>query len=225
MKEYMIDVDVLLAQIRAALERGDPKSATELLEALRPADQAGVFDDLNPAEQDFLIPTLNIEDSADILEELEEEDAAEIAKRIKASKLASILDHMEPDEAADLLGDIAPAKAIRVLDVMQEAEEVKPLLKHSDETAGGLMTSASVVLKTGMSVKSAISRLQKLSPEDEDIYYLFVTDREDKLVGVVNLRSLVTHSEDEKIKEIMDRDVISVRADADQEEAANLMKR
>ena len=56
MKEYMIDVDILLGQIRAALERGDPKSAAELLEALRPADQAGVFDDLEPAEQDFLIP-------------------------------------------------------------------------------------------------------------------------------------------------------------------------
>jgi len=46
MKEYMIDVNILLGQIRAALERGDPKSAAELLEALRPADQAVVFDDL-----------------------------------------------------------------------------------------------------------------------------------------------------------------------------------
>ena len=225
MKEYMIDVDILLGQIRAALERGDPKSAAELLEALRPADQAGVFDDLEPAEQDFLIPTLNVEDSADILEELEEEDAAEVAERLKADKLASILDHMEPDEAADLLGDIGPEKASRVLDVMREADEVKPLLKHHDETAGGLMTSASIVLKTGMSAKTAISSLQKLSPDDEDIYYLFVTDKRDKLVGVVNLRALVTHPDTAKIQNIMDTEVLSVQADADQEEAANLMKR
>jgi len=225
MKEYLIDVDILLGQVRAALERGDPKSAAELLEALRPADQAGVFDDLKPSEQDFLLPTLNVEDSADILEELEEEDAAEVAERLKADKLASILDHMEPDEAADLLGDIEPEKANRVLDVMQEADEVKPLLKHHDETAGGLMTSASIVLKTGMSVKAAISNLQKLSPDDEDIYYLFVTDKQDKLVGVVNLRALVTHPDTTKIKDIMNPEVLSVRADADQEEAANLMKR
>jgi len=221
----MIDVDILLGQVRAALERGDPKSAAELLEALRPADQAGVFDDLKPSEQDFLLPKLNVEDSADILEELEEEDAAEVAERLKADKLASILDHMEPDEAADLLGDIEPEKANRVLDVMQEADEVKPLLKHRDETAGGLMTSASIVLKTGMSVKAAISNLQKLSPDDEDIYYLFVTNKQDKLVGVVNLRALVTHPDTTKIKDIMNPEVLSVRADADQEEAANLMKR
>ncbi len=196
------------------MERGDPKSAAELLEALRPADQAGVFDDLEPAEQDFLIPTLNIEDSADIFEELEEEDAAEVAKRLKADKLASILDHMEPDEAADLLGDIGLEKASRVLDVMQEADEVKPLLRHHDETAGGLMTSASIVLKTGMSAKTAISSLQKLSPDDEDIYYLFVTDKQDKLVGVVNLRALVTHPDTAKIKNIMSGEVMCILKNA-----------
>jgi len=225
MKEYVIDVDVLLGQVRAALERGDPKSATELLEALRPADQAGVFDDLEPAEQDYLLPNMNVEDSADILEEMEEDDAAEIASRIEAGTLAPILDAMEPDEAADLLGDIAPAKADRVLKRMQDAEDVKPLLEHSDETAGGLMNAVSIALTEGMSAKSAISRLRKLSPEDEDIYYLFVTDRKNRLVGVVNLRSLVTHPGDAKIRDIMDQEVISVQADADQEEAANLMKR
>jgi magnesium transporter len=225
MKQYVINVDILLGQVRAALDRGDPKSATELLEALRPADQAGVFDDLEPSEQDYLIPSLNIEDAADIFEELKEDDAAEVADRMKADKLARILDHMEPDEAADLLGDIEPEKARRALRAMQEAEEVKPLLKHSDKTAGGLMTSASVVLTEGMSAKTAIARLRKLTPDDEDIYYLFVTDRGGRLVGVVNLRSLVTVPGTEKIGNIMDTDVISVQADADQEKAANLMKR
>ena len=225
MKEYVINVDILLGQVRAALERGDPRSAAALIEALRPADQAGVFDDLNPEEQDELLPRLKSEDSADILEELEDEDAAELAGRMRADELAEILDKMEPDEAADLLGDIKPEKATRVLDAMQDANEVKPLLKHHDETAGGLMTSAAIVLKTGMSTKTAISYLRKLTPDEEDIYYLFVTDRENKLKGVVNLRSLVTNSPTAKIADIMHEDVVSVRVDADQEEAANLMKR
>jgi len=225
MKEYVIDVDILLGQVKAALERGDPKSAAGLLEALRPADQAGVFDDLFPEEQDAIIPTLNVEDSADILEELEEEDAAEVAARLHPADLAEILDHMEPDEAADLLGDIAPEKAARVLNAMEEAEEVKPLLAHQDETAGGLMTSASIVLQTSMTTSDALAHLQELSPDDEDIYYLFVTDTGGRLVGVVNLRTLVTHPKTAKIADIMDSEVVFVRADADQEEAANLMKR
>jgi magnesium transporter len=225
MRVYEIDVDRLLEQVRELLERGDPKSAAILLESLKPADQAGVFDDLKPEEQDALLPKLNPEDSADILEELEEDDAAEVADRLRAEKLASILDHMEPDEAADLLGDIEPEKASKALNAMTDSTEVEPLLQHLDDTAGGLMTSASIVLKSGMTVKTAISHLRKLSPDDEDIYYLFVTDRRDQLVGVVNLRMLVTHPANAKIADVMDTDVISVEADADQEEAALLMKR
>lgn len=225
MKEYVIDVDILLSQVRAALERGDTQGAATLIEALRPADQAGIFDDLKPEEQDALLPNLKAEDSADILEELEDEDAAELVSRFKADELAEILDKMEPDEAADLLGDLQPDKANRILNKMQEADEVKTLMKHEDETAGGLMTSASIVLKTGMSVKTAISYLRKLTPDEEEIYYLFVTDRQNKLKGVVNLRSLVTNPPSTKIVEIMDEDVLSVRVNADQEEAANLMKR
>jgi len=225
MTVYEIDVDTLLTQVRDLLEHGDPKSAAILLEGLRPADQAGVFDDLNPEEQDAILPKLNPEDSADILEELEEEDAVVVADRLRADKLATIMDHMEPDEAADLLGDIAPEKATRVLNAMQDSTEVAPLLKHQDQTAGGLMTSASIVLKAGMTVKTAISYLRKLTPDDEDIYYLFVTEHRDKLVGVVNLRALVTQPATAKIADIMNTEVLSVQADADQEEAAKLMKR
>lgn len=225
MKVYEIDVETLLKQVRELLERGDPKSAAILLESLKPADQAGVFDDLDPDEQDVLLPKLNPEDSADILEELEEEDAAEVADRLKMDRLATILDHMEPDEAADLLGDIEPEKASIMLNAMQDSTEVEPLLKHLDDTAGGLMTSASIVLKSGMTVKTAISHLRELSPDDEDIYYLFVADRKDQLVGVVNLRTLVTQPANAKIEDVMDRDVVSVQADADQEEAALVMKR
>lgn len=225
MREYVIDVDVLLSEVRALLERGDPRSAAALLEALRPADQAVVFEDLKPEEQDAIIPNLNEEVSADILEELEEDDAAEVAERMKADKLASILDKMEPDEAADLLGDIEPEKADRALLAMEEAEDVKPLLKHQDETAGGLMTSVGIVLKTDMTARDAINYLRELTPDDEDIYYLFVTDNTNRLKGVVNLRNLVTHPETAIIADILDPDIISVLVSADQEDAANLMQR
>ncbi len=225
MQVYEIEVDKLIKQVRDLLEHGDPKSAAILLESLRPADQAGVFDDLEPEEQDAILPKLNPEDSADILEELEDEEAAEVAERLRADNLASILDHMEPDEAADLLGDIKPEKASLALNAMQDSTDVEPLLRHEDKSAGGLMTSASIILKSNMTVKTAITYLRKLSPDDEDIYYLFVTDRQNRLAGVVNLRMLVTQPANAKIADIMKKDVLSVLAEEDQEEAAIMMKR
>lgn len=207
------------------MERGDLKSAVGLLEALKPADQANVFDDLQPDEQDKLLPKLNPEDSADILEEMSNEEAAEVAERLHTKNLANILDHMEPDEAADLLGDIEPGIATQAIQNMKEADEVIPLLEHNDDSAGGLMTAADVILRKEMTVNEAIQHLRQESPDAEQIYYLFVVDEKGVLVGVVNLRNLVVAPKDALIGSIMERDVISVPADTDQEEAVRIVKR
>jgi len=220
-----VDIDAILGQVRTALDEGNWDLAVRLVEALRPPDQADVFGELPPAKQDQLLPRLDLEDSADILEELEEEEAAEVAVRLEAEELARILDEMEPDEAADLLGDIPPERAVEALAAMGEAEEVRPLLAHADETAGGLMTSAELTLHKDITAEEAITHLRTLAPESETVYYLFVVDEEVRLVGVVSLRQLVVASPSTPIAEIMDRDVIHVHADADQEEAARLMAR
>ena len=221
----IVDVDIILEQVREALAEEDWNQAVALVEALRPPDQAELFGDLPPTEQDQLLPRLDLEDSADILEELEEEEAAEVAARLTAGELARILDEMEPDEAADLLGDIAPEQAAEVLAVMEEPEEVRPLLVHADESAGGLMTSANITLHREMTAQQAIAHLRVLSPESEAVYYLFVVDQDVRLVGVVSLLQLVVVPSETRIEDIMDPDVIHVQADADQEEAAHLMSR
>ncbi|RLC76929.1 MAG: magnesium transporter [Chloroflexi bacterium] len=218
-------IDDTLEQVQKALSQGNWNRAVALVETLRPPDQADLFGELPPTEQDQLLPRLDLEDSADILEELEEEEAAEIATRLKAEELAHILDEMEPDEAADLLGDIAPEKAVQALAAMEESEQVRPLLVHADESAGGLMTSVKIMLHKEMTAEGAIAYLRATAPESEDVYYLFVVDQDVRIVGVVSLRQLVVVPPWTRVTDIMDPSVISVRADADQEKAARLMAR
>ncbi|MBC7225844.1 MAG: magnesium transporter [Thermoflexales bacterium] len=220
-----VDIDLILNQVRAALAAGEWDRAVALIESLRPPDQADLFSELPPEEQDALLPRLDVEDSADILEELEDREAAELAARLDAETLAQILDEMEPDEAADLLGDIPPAQAIQALSAMEEADEVEPLLAHPDETAGGLMTPPTVTLRQDMTTEEAIAHLRALAPDSETVYYLFVVDQENHLVGVVSLRQLIVAPPTTRIRDIMDPEVIHIHAGADQEEAARLMSR
>jgi len=220
-----VDTDAILENVNRALSAGDWDRAVNLIEALRPPDQAEVFSDLPAPDQDELLPRLDLGDSADILEELEEKEAADIASRLEPSELAPILDEMEPDEAADLLGDISPSRAARLLEVMEEPEDVRPLLRHADTTAGGLMTSAKVTLHEGLTVEEALKHLRVVAPSSEDVYYLFVVDADVRLVGVVSLRQLIIASPSALVQDIMDPDVISVPPAADQEEAARLMAR
>ena len=220
-----LDVDAVLEQILDALSEGDWDKATTLLESLRRSDQAEIFSDLPPEQQQEILPLLSPENSADILEEMEDEDVMDIANRMETQRLVEIVDEMEPDEAADLLGDIPLAQAEQVLLQIDESEDIRYLLEHPDETAGGVMTAMDVHIQQDMTVDEAIWHLRHLSPDSEEIYYLFVEDNTGHLVGVVSLRQLVIAKPGTLIREIMDPEPISVLVGADQEEAARLMQR
>jgi magnesium transporter len=214
-----------LAHLQNLLEASDLDGAIALIEALRPPDQADVFGELPVPQQQELLPQIDVEDAADILEKMEESEAAELANGLDVSTLAPILDEMQPDEAADLLGDLLPDRVDAALASMSEPEDVQPLLLHADETAGGLMTSEFLALRRRMTADQAVGAIRAWSPAVETAYYLFVVDREEVLCGVVSLRQLIVARSSTSLSDIMNHDVISVRADADQEECARLMSR
>jgi magnesium transporter len=220
-----LNIDIILEQIRKALSEGDWDQVTSLLESLRRSDQAEIFSDLPPEQQQEILPLLNPENSADILEDLEDEEVLDIANRMETDRLVEIVDEMEPDEAADLLGDISAEQAEKVLQQIDESEDIRYLLEHPDETAGGVMTALDVHIQQDMTVEEAIDHLRQLSPDSEEIYYLFVEDKVGHLVGVVSLRQLVVAKPGTLIRNIMDPNPIYILVGADQEEAARLMQR
>ncbi len=219
------DIDSILKLVETALEQGDLEKAIAHLSGLKSPDQADIFEELDENEQQAILQRLTPEESADILEEMEDEEAAELADALPLDELASIIDEMEPDEAADLLGDVPPEKARSLLARLEDAAEIRPLLIHPDDSAGGLMTSEFLVLLEEMTCAEALQTIRQWEPEQEDISYFFVVDEARRLRGVVSLLKLVSCDPDTPVREAMDPDVISIRAGADQEEAARLMSR
>jgi magnesium transporter len=142
-----VNIDNLLDQIKAALEQNDLATAIQMLESLRAPDQADVFNELDDEDKIALLPALSPSTSADILEDLSEEEAAELVSALPLNKAMRIVEEMEPDEVADLLGDIQADQARSILAGLENPEEVRPLLMHPDESAGGLMTSEFLALR------------------------------------------------------------------------------
>jgi magnesium transporter len=221
----METVDQILEQIREALERNDLAQAAQIIEGYRPADQAEVFAELEDEEQVALLPRLAPEASADILEELDNEQAAQLIDSLPRDTVARIVGEMEPDEAADVLGELSPSKVEALLSALEDPEEVRPLLIHPGESAGGLMTSDYMALRRRMTAQEAIDALRRWHPDSEAVYYLYVIDRDAHLCGVLNLRQLVVAKPNTLVMDIMSPDVISVRNDVDQEEVARVMGR
>lgn len=227
MKERAVVLDALIERVRSLLRQRRADEAAELLEDMWPADAAEVIEELDEDEQKLLVEHLDPRVSADVLEELDESEAADLAEELPDDTLTAILDEMEPDEAADLLLDMTPARRRRLLAELEDPEEVRPLLVHPDESAGGLMTTEFLALRRRMTVREALDAVRNLAPtaDPDNIFYLYVVDRYGHLVGMVTLYDLIRAKPEALIQDIMDRDVISVRADVDREEAARILAR
>ena len=214
-----------MEQVRELLMAGDIPGALSHLARLHPADQAEVIAALDPELRVPLLPQLPQETLAEILGYLKEEPRRHVVMELEAAVLAPLLDRVDTDVAADVLHMLSPEQAEQVLLAMRTAPEVTGLLRHEDESAGGRMTVDFVALHKEWTVDQALAYLRRTHPDAEHAYYLYVIDADHRLEGVVSLRHLVVAAPDERIADIMTPEVISIRVDEDQEEAARTLQR
>ena len=219
------DLEDVLVKVRASLEHDDVAGAVAALEALRAPDQADLFAELEDEQQTALLPRLDPEDAADILEELDDEDAADLVATLPRETVARIIDEMEPDEAADLIGELEPADQEYVLRQLEDQAEVRPLLLHAEDSAGGLMTSEFLALGRRMTVAEALAALRTWKPDAEEIYDVYVVDRHSRLAGTISMRQLLMEEPAAELANVVETDYVTVLVGTDQEEVARLMSR
>ncbi len=208
-------------------------------------------DDAPPGEVAAHIEDLPAADGADVLRELDSDHAADVVEYLDPVTAGQIMTEMDPALAATVIADMEPAEASMVLgemnpddrvDILQyvpkplrdqlieemdpaEAAEVYALAQYPPDTAGGIMTTEVTALNENLTVEQAISELRRLSEELEQMYYVYVVDQRQHLVGVVSMRDLILAQPGTPLNRIMRTTVDAVRTDQDQEEVANLMRR
>jgi magnesium transporter len=214
------DSEAALEEVRALLARGQVDDALARLAALHPADQAEVIAELETDERASLLPFIPHETIADIVPYLRGETRREVVAELDPGLLGPLLDEVEPDVAVDVLHGLPPPRAQATLATMRTAPTILPLLPHADESAGGRMTSDYIALHRSWTAEEALSYLRRTKPRAEQVFYLYVVDDEHRLEGVISLRQLVVAAPEERIGDLMTPEVVSVLADADQEEVA-----
>jgi magnesium transporter len=206
------------------LHGDDVDAARDALRSLHPADQAELYRDLAAADREAMLSLLDAEEVGALLQHLEEDELDELVQSMPRASLARVLDHTDNDIAADALRLLPPAEANRVLSAMATAPEITPLLAHSDESAGGLMTRGYIALHPDMTAAGAITLLRLSKPTAEEAYYLYVLDAQNRVQGVVALRELIVADPGTRIADIMTRDVVHVPPNEDQEEVARMLQ-
>jgi len=209
-------------QVPEAVDRLKLRVPTDRLSRLHHADIADIVAQMRPDERREVFESLDLQTAADTLEEMEPEVQRSVLEELEPERAADIVEEMEPDEAADLLADLPEERREELLDEMEpeEAADVMDLMSYDEASAGGIMTTEFVTLPQDMTAQQAIDYLRKLAPSDEMVYYLYVVDDENRLVGVLSLRQLIVAQPDTPIRDIMERDVIRVHVGSSLEEVA-----
>jgi len=192
------------------------------LSHLHPADLADIIEDLSGRERSAIFHALDAETAAEALEEIDPKIQKALIETISVEKASDIVEEMSPSDAADLLADLPEERAEEILEGMEQeiAEDLRELLVHPDETAGGLMTTAYLSLTPKVTVETAIGRLKSEAPDLDIMDYIFVVDEEEVLQGVVSIRDLLTAHSHQTLSEIQPSRVVSVKLEEDQNEVA-----
>lgn len=201
-----------------------PKSRVD---RMHPSDLAAIIEELNASDQASLVGSLDEETAADAFEQLEPETQLSILEDLPPDRAADIIENMAPDDAADVLGEVEPAVQKQILELMEpeEAQEVRELLSHDEQTAGGLMTTEYLSIPPGLKVGEAFDHIRKAAEDAELIYYVYIVDPADRLLGVVVLKDLITSSWDAPVNFVAIDDVVHVPLTASKEEVATTIAR
>lgn len=211
-------------RVEELLARKDVDGLRHLLIDIHPADIADLLDELEFKDAVALFHLLSDEVAGEVLDETSSLVRQELVDKVDDERLADLLDGLPMDDAAEFLDDLPDLVSDRLIELMEpnEAADVQGLLAYGDETAGRLMTRDVAVLRRQWTVDETLKYMRSLE-DTETLHYLYVVDRDDKLLGVTPLRNLLMSQPETEIGEIMNEQITAVLVTADQEELAELV--
>jgi magnesium transporter len=201
------------------------KVSHEDLAKLHPSDIAQIISQLDQHHVREVLETLDDEAAADTIQEVSPDLQLALIRGMEPERAADILEEMEPDDAADILGDLEPERAEDLLRRMEadEAEDVRELLTYPDDSAGGLMTNDIVTVPPTVTAEQAIGLVRQQAAAMDNVYYVYVVDEGERLLGVLSLRELIVADPKTPIGRVMHRELIRGRLDDSPDEVARMI--
>lgn len=215
----------ILKEIHLFYTEKDAQKVKEVLARLQPADIAEILEDLETLEQQWIISLLESETAALVINELDPELGGQLMGLLNVERATEILEEMSFDDAADFLRELPDQDQNRFLELLEheDRQDVRELMTYPEDTAGGLMTTEYVAIREDITAARAIEELREIAPDAETVYYVYVINMNNQLVGVISLRELIIANPNALISDIVRRNIVSVPVDMDQEEVAKIV--
>jgi magnesium transporter len=218
-----------LPELREMLTENDTASLKEFCTALHPARTAEFMEGLTAGEAWAVLQHAELPLKTEIFGFLGEQRQIEILETVDRREIAQFIGNLPPDDRVDLLRAVRPEIVTELMPLIatDERRDIQRLSAYPEDTAGAVMTTQFARLSEDVPVGTALKEIGQQAGELETIYYLYVVDREDHLRGVVSARQLVSAmgKPDLRIRDLMERDLVSVNVADDQEDVADKVAR
>ena len=214
---YMDLIDRDLSSVKLSVSH-------QTLDDLHPADVADIIEQLDPRLRGQVFAQLDDAQAAEAMAELDDDEmAAKIVGDMEDADASRMLSEMDPDDAAELVGELDYERAEKLLRLMgiNEQRAIRQLLGYKDDTAGRIMTSEFVSVPRETTVAEVAERMRALPDDFEPVNYVYLTDADERLCGVVPVRRLFVSEPDVSLSDLAsDDDVLTAKPDDDQEDVA-----
>ena len=209
-------------QIIKFLEERNFKELKEELENLHPVDLVDAMEELDKKQRMLVFRLLSKEEAAEVFTDMNSDMREELLEALTDSELKEIMAEMYVDDTVDVLEEMPANVVDRLLMATDEEtrKQINTLLQYPEDSAGSIMNIEYISLRKEMTVADAILKIRQVGINRETIYTCYVTEKR-KLIGVVDVKDLLTAGESRLIEEIMDENVIYARTLDDQEQVAN----
>ncbi|MDR0921397.1 MAG: magnesium transporter [Lactobacillales bacterium] len=228
MNEVQEEIETQFENILSALKNEQMAEFRPRFLALHKHEQGQFYESLDISERELLYQYISPKELAEVFDILEEdnEDIHGFLEEMMPEYAAEMLSEMYSDNAADLLATLTDKQADDYLGLMdvEDANDIKELMHYEENTAGSIMTTEFVAIVANQTVRSAMYVLKGQAEVAEMVYYVYVVDNEERLLGVISLRDLIIHEDDMMIRDIMNERVISVSLDDDQQDVAQMFR-
>ena len=218
------ELEYKIALIDSVFETGNLSPLAGITAGMRAADIAEVLASLQSERRVTLFNALDLELASEVLTLLDEGPSREVLECIEEPEIVRLIELMASDDAADIINFLSREQAKSVLDKISREgyEDVSELLKFDEETAGGLMAREVMMVKGEMKISEVIGLLRAEAENIEHIQNIYVVDREKILLGIIPIINLLVAEVENRAEEVMDRDVVTVTVDTDQEDVASV---
>lgn len=218
----------LIQQLEQLIQNKDDQQLEVLLNDLHHADIAEILDELDFDEATYIFKVLDSEKTAEILLELEDDLREKILSRLSPKEIAEELDELETNDAADIIAELSQSKKQEVISELQDVEHAKDivdLLRYKEDTAGGIMHKELVKVNENWNVFTCIKQMRIQAENISRVHSIYVVDDEDRLLGRLSLKDLLTTSIKTPISEVYIKKLNSVMVDTEDVEVARIMQK